>query len=133
MFGFLRSAGKSIGQWGEEYIASLYQRQGYRILGRNFFNRSGKRLGEIDLVAAKDRSLVFVEVKTRTSHSYGTPAEAVTPWKQNRLIAACKYFLISHPQYAGYDYRIDVAELSTDLDRSRKSVRIITNAVEDNR
>lgn len=122
---------KPLGEWGEDYIADLYQRKGYRILDKNYFNHQGKRVGEIDVIAVKDKNLVFVEVKTRTNLQYGTPAEAVTIWKQQRLIKACKTFLNYNPKFADYNYRIDVAELQTDLDRKRKSVRIIENAVED--
>lgn len=131
MFGFSRPAQQTLGRWGEDYIASLYERKGYRIFGKNLFNRIGKQLGEIDLVAVKGRDLVFVEVKTRTSSAFGSPAEAVTGWKQSRLVKACKYFLSGHPEFADYNCRIDVAELSTDIDRNRKSVKIIENAVED--
>lgn len=124
---------KSLGEWGEDYIAGLYKRKGYKIFDTNYFNRHGRRLGEIDLVALKDKLLVFVEVKTRTSARFGTPAEAVNFWKQQRLLSACKYFMVENPQFAGYDCRIDVAELLTGLDRKPQLVNIIENAVEDNR
>lgn len=122
---------QNLGEWGENHIAEIYKQKGYQILDRNYFNRRGKRLGEIDVVALKDKNLVFVEVKTRTSTTYGTGAEAVTDWKQQRLVKACKKFLMDNPRFADCDYRIDVAELQTDLDRNQKSVRIIENAVED--
>ena len=122
---------KDLGAWGENYIAGLYQRKGYKILDTNYFNRQGKQVGEIDLIAVKDKNLVFVEVKTRTSEAYGTPAESVTGWKQQRLRKACQLFLHRNPRYADYNYRIDVAELKTDLDRKNNCVRIIENAIED--
>ena len=121
-----------MGEWGEDYIGNLYERKGYRILDKNYFNRKGRRGCEIDLVAVKDKNLVFVDVKTRTSSSYGSPAEAVNTWKQRRLVKACKLFIYLHPQFSDYNYRIDVAELKTDIDRKHKSVTIIENAVEDN-
>ncbi|MBI4054066.1 MAG: YraN family protein [Candidatus Doudnabacteria bacterium] len=120
-----------LGKWGEQFVADLYARKGYQIIGENFFNRRGKRLGEIDLVAVKGQSLVFVEVKTRTSSAFGTAAEAVTKWKQRRLVSACKIFINANPAFQNHNYRIDVAELNTNIDRNKNSVRIIENAVED--
>lgn len=120
-----------LGQWGEEHVESLYKQKGYSIIEKNYFNRRGKRVGEIDLVARKDRMIVFVEVKTRTSERFGTPGEAVTYTKQRRLVRACKRFLASHPQFAEFSCRIDVAEVRTDLDKTNTSVTILENAVED--
>jgi len=54
---------------------------GYEIVERNWRVAEG----EIDLVARRDRILVFCEVKTRTSDRFGTAAEAVTAAKQRRL------------------------------------------------
>ncbi|MCL5435884.1 MAG: YraN family protein [Patescibacteria group bacterium] len=123
----------SLGEWGEEHIAGLYRSRGFKILDKNFYNRKGKRLGEIDLVAAKDKLLVFVEVKTRVSLRFGTPAEAVDVFKQRRLLAACKYFLAQNPEFSEHVCRIDVAEVLADVDKNPKSVNIIENAIEDNR
>lgn len=123
---------KSLGQWGEDEVASLYEQRGFRIVARNYFNREGRRLGEIDLVAVKDRMLVFVEVKTRTSKAFGSAAEAVTFWKQQRILKASKRFLALHREFSDYTCRIDVAEVMVDLDRTNRSVRILENAVEDN-
>ncbi|PIR96845.1 MAG: YraN family protein [Candidatus Doudnabacteria bacterium CG10_big_fil_rev_8_21_14_0_10_41_10] len=123
---------QSLGEWGEEYAAEIYKKKGYKILDKNYFNRKGKRLGEVDFIALKDKQLAFVEVKTRTSDRFGTPAEAVGSLKQQRLRRATKYFLLQNPEYSKYGYRIDVAELKTDLDRNAESVNIIENAVADN-
>ena len=122
---------KTLGQWGEEYIADVYRRKGYKLLDKNYFNRKGKQVGEIDLIAVKDKNLVFVEVKTRTSAAYGSPAEAVNAFKQRRLIKASKLFLYLHPEFSDFNCRIDVAELKTDLDRKQRDVTIIENAIED--
>ena len=124
---------KSLGEWGEGHVAGLYRNRGFKIFDRNYFNRKGKRLGEIDLVAIKDRLVVFVEVKTRTSARFGTPAEAVNIFKQQRLLKACKWFLQNHPEFADYQQRIDVVAIIADVDKTVKSVNIIENAVEDDR
>jgi putative endonuclease len=65
------------------------------------------RLGEIDLVARRGRTLVFCEVKTRSSAAYGSPAAAVTPAKQRRIRQLAMQWLSDHPGSHG-DIRFDV-------------------------
>ena len=69
------------GRWGEGLVARAYERAGYRIVARNW----RCELGEIDLVAARDDTIVICEVKARRSDRYGPAAAAVTPAKQARL------------------------------------------------
>jgi len=61
--------------------ARWYERQGYVVLDRNWRCREG----EIDLVVARGRLVVFSEVKTRSSDAFGSPASAVTATKQARI------------------------------------------------
>ncbi len=63
---------------------ALLQGKGYQILETNFHCREG----EIDVVTAKHGVVVFVEVKTRQSNMFGSPAEAITGRKLQRLSAA---------------------------------------------
>ncbi|WP_134047728.1 YraN family protein [Mycobacteroides franklinii] len=70
-----------IGTRGEDLAADYLRGDGYTVLDRNWRCRHG----EIDIIAARDELLVFVEVKTRTGHGFGTPAEAVTYTKLRRL------------------------------------------------
>lgn len=70
-----------LGAAGEERAASWYERHGYTVLARNWRCRDG----ELDLVVAERRAVVFVEVKTRRSARFGHPLEAVTPAKQARM------------------------------------------------
>ena len=131
MFSFFQKKKQSLGQWGEEYIAKEYKKKGFKILDKNYFNRRGRRLGEIDFIAVKGRDLAFVEVKTRTNTVYGRPAESVDFFKQQKLVRATKMFLKGNPKYKDFQYHIDVAELLCDLDRNVKDVNILVNAVED--
>jgi putative endonuclease len=66
---------KILGQEGEDRAARHLAKQGYKILERNYRTPSG----EIDLIALHQGTVVFVEVKTRTSDAYGAPELAVTP------------------------------------------------------
>jgi putative endonuclease len=72
---------RAVGAAGEEAVARWYTDAGYVVLARNWRVREG----EIDLVARRDRTIVFCEVKTRRGDAFGTPAEAVTPRKQARI------------------------------------------------
>lgn len=72
---------RALGAQGETQAAIWYEQHGYKVVARNWRCREG----ELDLVVRRGRALVFVEVKTRTSDRFGSPAEAVTPTKQRRL------------------------------------------------
>jgi len=72
---------QSLGRLGEENAVGHLKRLGYRIIGRNVRTR----FGEIDVVCRDRGHIVFVEVKTRSSDTFGTAAEAVTPEKSARL------------------------------------------------
>jgi putative endonuclease len=77
-----------VGQWGEQAAAVYLQERGYAIRGRNVRTP----YGEIDLVVEKDGLIVFTEVKTRTTHSYGPPEISVTPRKQAHMLAAAEHY-----------------------------------------
>ena len=106
---------------------------GYRILDRNFRSRS--RGGELDLVAEENGVVCFVEVKGRRSVAFGTPAEAITPEKERRVIGAARAWLARSPA-RGRNCRFDVVCVSETGDRSDgPDVEIIRDAfrVEDDR
>src|SRR6266545_2730236 len=103
-----------LGAIGEDLAASYYQELGYQILERNFVFPFGKRIGELDLVALRNRELVFVEVKTRSSGKFGGPFEAVDFSKQRKLAKMAKLYLKLNSQFHGFDYRIDIASVDID-------------------
>lgn len=76
---------KLLGKIGEDKAVKFLKRKGYKIEKRNFKTK----LGEADVIAFDGETVVFVEVKTRSSNVFGSPAEAVTFEKQR------KYFLIA--------------------------------------
>ncbi len=69
------------GQKAEAMAARFLKRRGYKIITRNHRTRSG----EIDIIAREGETLVFVEVKARTSSRYGSAKAAVTPHKQRQV------------------------------------------------
>lgn len=95
-----------LGDVGEEIATQYLLAKGYTILTRNYRTR----LGEIDIIAMSKKTIVFVEVKTRSSVSFGYPAEFVTRPKQYKLLKAALYYLHS----CGQDdapARFDVLEI----------------------
>lgn len=80
---------KLLGQDGEDWAARYLQRLGFRIIMRNFRCRTG----EVDLIASEGETLCFVEVKTRRGHSHGSGWEAVSYFKQKRIIRAAAFYL----------------------------------------
>ena len=75
---------RDLGRRGEAAAAGFLRRRGYRILGSGFLARRG----EVDLVCRRGDRLVLVEVKTRSSDRFGSPAEAVGSRKRRALKAA---------------------------------------------
>ena len=81
-------AGEASGARGERIAAKFLESQGYRIQSRNFRVKGG----EADIIAAKDGLVVVVEVKTRSSGRFGSPAQAVNERKARRVIRAGRSF-----------------------------------------
>ena len=119
----------SLGQQGEDLAASYYLNLGYKLIERNFKAPFGRQTGEIDLIVARDKELVFVEVKTRTNHKFGSPFDAVDFYKQRKLVKTAKLFFLLHPKWRNCGYRIDVA--AVDIDNKAEPVIILMNAIED--
>jgi putative endonuclease len=78
-----------LGPTGERIAAKYLRRHGHRILMRNYRCPAG----EIDLVAAQGDTLVFVEVKTRSSDDLAMPEDAVDAAKRRQILRAARYFL----------------------------------------
>jgi len=77
------------GREAEALAAAWLERQGLRIVSKNW----RCRFGEIDLVARDGQYLVFVEVRARSSRSFGGAAESIDAPKRSRLIAAANLYL----------------------------------------
>jgi len=97
---------KSLGRWGETQAAAYLVERGYLILDSN----ARTAYGEIDLIASQDNVTVFIEVKTRSSTSFGLPEESITPRKQAHMLAAAQAYLQDHPELDG-DWRVDVISI----------------------
>ena len=109
-----------VGTFGEDVAASFLSKKGYKILQRNF----KARYGELDIIAIHNKTLVFIEVKTRTSLRFGTPEEAITPRKLHELVQTAQYYVILHPELPTL-MRIDVIGIM--MDEITEEVQRITH------
>jgi putative endonuclease len=101
-------ANRARGAYGERRAAEWYRREGYEVLDRNW--RSG-RLGELDLVVGRGRTVVFCEVKARADTAFGSGAEAITPVKQRRIRQLAAVWLAEH-DHPGVQARFDVVSVT---------------------
>jgi putative endonuclease len=100
------------GKTGEDIAAAYLEREGFRILDRNW----GTRMGEIDIVAMEGDTMVFCEVKARMSLEYGPPECAITAEKLKRLRRAAVAYMASH-QHRAAEYRFDAVAILFDNGR----------------
>jgi len=126
-----------IARIGEEEAASFLQKKGYKIIERNF----RKGYGEIDIIAidpsthstssgqarsGQADTLVFVEVKTRISINFGTPFEAITPWKLKSLVKTAQFYKSLHPALP-QSLRIDAVSVKLSDDNSVEKIELLEN------
>jgi putative endonuclease len=95
------------GKLWESTAESFLQSRGLKLLQRNF----SSRFGEIDLIMEDHGTLVFVEVKCRTSNQHGSGADAVTVHKQGRISRTASWFLAKNPRRAEQFCRFDVVSI----------------------
>lgn len=121
----MRWLNRFFGDRGEREAARYLRRRGCKILARKFRTR----FGELDLVAKDHETIVFVEVKTRSSHQTGHPAEAVTPAKQRRLTQLATAFLKRYDLFE-HRARFDVVSIVWSSDSQTATIEHIPNAFE---
>jgi putative endonuclease len=91
------------GRKGERIACRYLLRQGFDILARRY----GTRSGELDIVALEQNTLVFMEVKTRSSSEYGEPWEFVD-WKKQQILRRTAEEFIADYDLGQYTYRFDI-------------------------
>lgn len=110
---------RQVGDFGEEITAEYLEKNGYRILDRNY----SKPFGEIDIIAIKDDLIAFVEVKTRKSDAFAYAAEAVDFYKQQRIRRASQAYLMEKDM-SDFLMTFDIAEVYLDT----RKINYIENA-----
>ncbi|RUM33734.1 MAG: YraN family protein [Desulfobulbus sp.] len=111
------------GKTGEDLAVQYLLKKKCVILQRNYRRRSG----EIDIVVKDGLDLVFVEVKTRRSHSFGTPFEAVSLKKQRQISKVALVYLTEH-NFHDQPIRFDVIAIS--VEGKKAHVELLKNAFE---
>ena len=111
-----------LGRRGEKLAAKFLRKSGFKVLYRNF---RGSRGGEEDIVCRDGNELVFVEVKTRSSRDYGSPASAVNRDKQLLIARGALAWLrlLDNPDII---FRFDIVEVV--IDESGASFNLIRAA-----
>ena len=112
----------ALGHRGERLAAKHLRRIGYKVLYHNYRAPKG---GEVDLVCREGDTLVFVEVKTRSSEEFGTPAEAVTRSKQQLIARGALAWLklLGNPDIL---FRFDIVEIR--ITGKKAEAAVIRNA-----
>ncbi|KAA3615393.1 MAG: YraN family protein [Calditrichaeota bacterium] len=112
---------REVGNIGEDLAANFLIKNEYKILARNFrFER-----GEIDIIALKEKMLIFVEVKTARTSKMGAPETWVTPAKQKQIGKVAQKFLYDFNDET-VDCRFDVIAIEIKQNQSR--IKHIENA-----
>ena len=112
---------QEIGRKGESIAVRYLKKQGYKIVEQNYRSK----VGEIDIIARDKKTLVFVEVKTRSSRSFGSPKWAVTPQKQKAISMTALYYLKVTNQ-TGVNARCDVVSILAR--REAPQIELVRNA-----
>lgn len=113
----------SVGKQGESLAAEFLRKNGYRIVKNNFRNR----YGEIDIIAIEGKTLVFIEVKTKTNSKFGNPVMAVDLRKQRQLSKTAIMYL-TQKRLNDCPARFDVVGIS--MIENKTEIELIRNAFE---
>jgi len=114
---------QDFGKKSESIATGHLKKHGYKILEQNYRTK----LGEIDIIAKDKDTLVFVEVKARSSNRFGNPKWAVTPRKQKKISMVALLYMKSAKQ-SNVKARFDVVAISSAKDKP--SIEIVKNAFE---
>jgi len=112
---------QAFGKAGEQLAVRYLKKKGYKILEQNYTCP----VGEIDIIGRHKKAIVFVEVKTRQSMSYGSARLAITPHKQRKISMTALYYLKSNHQM-DQDARFDVVTIQAN--GGRQEIDLIQNA-----
>ena len=108
---------QTIGKFGERLAKNYLIKHGYRILNCNL----KLSFTEIDMVAKKEKIMIFIEVRTRISKIYGPAEESFTPKKMNNFKKAIELFL-EKKDFKDNDFRADL--ITIDIDKTRGLAKI---------
>lgn len=113
-----------IGLHGEKIAGKYLSSRGFIALERNFKTP----FGEIDLITRKGRWLVFVEIKTRISETFGTPLESIDKLKQQHILKNCQYY-INRYNLQNEPWRIDAIGIKLNKELDLEVLTYVKNAM----
>jgi putative endonuclease len=114
---------KEVGAKGEKLAAKFLKRKGYKVIQRNY----KCKLGEIDIVAEHDGTIVFVEVKTRQTQEFGPPQYAVTAAKRGQISKVALSY-IRDKKMVDQSCRFDVIGITFQSESHKPEIDHIENA-----
>ena len=114
---------KKVGEHGERIAALELIKKGYAVVERNYWAEN--RESEIDIIASKDNTLVFVEVKTKLHQNFGEPEEWISEKKRVQLIRAAEAY-IQEKKPDAEEYRFDA--MAVNIEPETPKLRHIINA-----
>lgn len=103
----MKSFNKDIGNYGEYISKTFLIKKGYKILCTNFRYKHG----EIDIICTLKDLIIFCEIKSRYTNSFGSPMESVTCYKQKQIIKLSQMYIMLN-NISNYNIRYDVIEVS---------------------
>ena len=115
---------RKIGAWAEQQACEYLTSSGYKVIKQNF---RVSRFGEIDIIAYDSEYICFIEVKARSSCSFGLPREAVTHEKQQKIKMLASIYL-SQNRFKNYCVRFDVIEIYYNSLQEIQNLHLIKNA-----
>jgi len=119
----LHSFNKDVGDYGESLAENYLVSIGFVILDTKF----KCKIGEIDLICKDGNYIVFVEVKSRYSSQFGTPADSVTYKKQKKIFKTAQFYIIRYMLHNN-NFRFDVVEVLLNSSDNKFNISLIKNA-----
>lgn len=125
---------KELGSFGENIACFYLKNKGYKILDRNYCKEwSAVSKGEIDIVAKKEETISFVEVKTQTSPAFGgagfSPEDKINFQKQRKLIKLAEIWFLEKKIPQDTRWQIDVITIKIDFNLQKAKIRHFKNAI----
>lgn len=102
----MKKYNKEIGTYGESIAKNFLITNGYKILDMNFRNK----YGEIDIICKLNNIIIFCEIKSRYTNSFGSPIESITYYKQKQIIKLSQIYIIKN-KFLNYNIRYDIIEI----------------------
>ena len=119
---YVKKYNKDIGNYGEIIAKNFLIKHHYKIICCNY----RCPFGEIDIICLKDNIISFVEVKSRGYLKFGSPFDAITNSKKNRIRNVCRWYIAKN-MIKNYNFRFDVISIIF-LDDNTYHIKFLENA-----